>query len=78
LTTPRFAGRVVCGLSEDDRDLAAASGVHERRLADVRTSGDRDEPRTSQLERLGRSSAGVRVTTSPSAFLKVTRSNRNS
>ena len=48
-------------LVRDDRDLAAAEGVHERRLPDVRTSSDGDEP-ASQPGRFhvsGRSSAGV-------------------
>ena len=54
-------------LVRDDRHLAAGERVHERRLADVRPSGDGDEARshTSKSQVSGSSSAGVRVTTSP-------------
>ena len=62
----------------DDRDLAARERVDERRLADVRPAGDCDEARLHRSKVSGRSSSGVLVTTSPSAFLYVTRSKRNS
>src|SRR5439155_8648438 len=48
----------------DDRDLAAAEGVDERRLADVRPAGDRDEARSQSSNVSGSSSAGVTATTS--------------
>ena len=62
----------------DDRDLAAGQRVHERRLAHVRAPGDCDEAGLHSSNVSGSSSAGVRVTTSPSAPLNVTRSKRNS
>ena len=40
-------------LVRDDRDLAAAERVHERRLADVRPAGDGDEAGLHQVERVG-------------------------
>jgi len=36
--------RVVCGLSETIATCRAGESVHERRLADVRSPGDGDEP----------------------------------
>ena len=64
----------------DDRDLAAAERVHERRLADVRAAGDGDEAalHAGRSQVSGSSSAGVYVTISPRAFGNVTRSSRNS
>ena len=68
-------------LVRDDRDLAAAERVHERRLADVRAARRRRRSRTSQLEGPtcpagGR--PGVCVTISPASFRNVTASSRNS
>ena len=52
-----------------DRDLLAAESVDERRLADVRTACDRDEPgfhvRSELSNDSGRSSSGVIVTMRP-------------
>ena len=45
VATPRIARRVVCGLSETIATLVADDRVGERRLADVRPAGERDEPR---------------------------------
>ena len=62
----------------DDCDLAPAERVHERRLADVGTACDRDEAGSHSSKVSGRSCSGVRVTTSPPAFLNVTRPILNS
>ena len=53
----------------DDRDLLAGERVDERRLADVRPSGDGDEagPHAGRFQVSGRSSAGVVVRISPSS-----------
>ena len=54
-------------LVRDDRDLAAAERVHERRLADVRPSRDGHEARPHQSSNAaGSSSSGVQVTRFPS------------
>ena len=43
VATPRIARRVVCGRSETIATLRADDRVDERRLADVRPAGERDE-----------------------------------
>ena len=45
VATPRIARRVVCGLSETIATLLPDDRVDERRLADVRPPGERDEAR---------------------------------
>jgi hypothetical protein len=49
----------------DDRNLAAAERVHERRLADVRSAGNGDEPCSHRAKESGNNSAGVDTTSSP-------------
>src|SRR5205814_2310185 len=65
----------------DDRNLAAAQRVHERRLADVRPAGDRDKARAHQPGRFqvsGRRSAAAYSAIDPSSRRKYTSSIRHS
>src|SRR5439155_23431677 len=64
----------------DDRDLAAAQGIHECRLADVRTAGDGDEPglQAGRSQVSGSSSAAEYVASSPPEVSNVTSPIRNS
>src|SRR5262249_46645811 len=65
-------------LVRHDRRLAAAEGVHKRRLAHVGPPRDGNETRLQNDQVSGRRSAAVYVTTSPSRFSNVTDSIRNS
>ncbi len=62
--TPRIARRVVCGLSETIATLPPTMRVDERRLADVRAAGERDEPRARRHQR---SSSACSASISPSS-----------
>src|SRR5262245_40172871 len=62
----------------DNRDLAAAERVDERRLADVRPARDGDKARLQRTNVSGSSSSGVCATSSPSLFAYTTRSTLNS
>src|SRR5581483_3616847 len=65
----------------DDRHLAAAERVHERRLADVRPPSNGDESRPHPSGRFhvsGRSSPGAYSAIVPSSRRKKTRSTRHS
>ena len=64
----------------DDRDLRAGEGVHERRLADVRASGDGDEARlhSGRFQVSGSSSLAPHVAIVPSSRRKLTSGIRHS
>ena len=71
---PAIRRRVVCGLSETIATLPPASAFTSVDLPTFGRPATATNPALHSSNVSGRSSAGVRVTSSPSAFLNVTRS----